>query len=76
MQCRNWFEFTQMLVINMVGQKIESSSLFKQEYLVFMFLGIGPCPIHLQQLFPIWKKLVQCSMRLANFISFLFIPKE
>jgi hypothetical protein len=39
MQHRNWFEFTQMLVVNMVGQKIESSSLFKQEYLVLGFWG-------------------------------------
>jgi hypothetical protein len=76
MQHRNWFEFTQMFVVNMVGWKIKSSSSFKQEYLVFKFLWIGLCPFHLQQLFPIWKKLMQCPTWLANFISFYLYPKS
>ncbi len=52
MQHRNWFEFTQIFVVNMVGRKIKSSSSFKQEYLVFKFLWIGLCMFHFQQLFP------------------------
>jgi hypothetical protein len=60
MQHRNWFQFIQIFVVNMVGWKIKSSSSFKQEYLLFKFLWIGLCPFHLQQLFPIWKET--CAM--------------